>query len=649
LAAEAEGLVTIDINIPNLQDVVRELFELFSSDSFSEVAMAWNKLREEVLNEAIGKLLPLTMRQVKEHLRVECEDVLATFCRQKFSQRLDKAPWQGDDLEKGQPPTVLAISCGNGDPARDAVVCALVDDSGRLTEEIQLQDVRELENKKALASFIERLNPDVVGLAGFSVQTYRLHDDIVNMMKERPEVTKQVLYVNDEVARLFQNSKRANEEFPDLRPLTRYCIALGRYLQNPLTEYVAMGRDVVSIPVYKNQNLLGEEKLYRAMESAMVDIVNMCGVDINEAVTDPYKALALPYIAGLGPRKTQSVIKKINSVGGYLENRAELITKQIVSKNIFMNCASFLRIKDEGKEADPLDATRVHPEDYDLAKKMAGDALELDEEDLVMTEGQGGVVKQLMDDDPEKLNDLILEEYAEQLAKVFNQLKRNTLEQIKDELQSPYEELRRDFKPLTEDEVFTMLTGETTESLRENMVVPVNIRRVGDRMISAFLDCGVEGNIPQGEMHDDPRVLGSQFFHVNQTVNAVILSLDRTSFTAHLSCRQDKIEEARRLAQSHPEIGPDEWDDFAEERDKNRAAAKREAESKSTRVIKHPLFRSFNARQAEEYLAGMQRGDVVIRPSSLGPDHIAVTWKFAEGVYQHIGMNHEFQSKYRCP
>ena len=34
----------------------------------------------------------------------------------------------------------------------------------------------------------------------------------------------------------------------------------------------------------------------------------------------------------------------------------------------------------------------------------------------------------------------------------------------------------------------------------------------------------------------------------------------------------------------------------------------------------------------------MQRGDAVIRPSSLGPDHIAVTWKFAEGVYQHIGI-----------
>lgn len=637
LAAEAEGLVTLELTIPNIQDRVRELVDLISSDNFSEVAMAWNKLREEVLSDTLGTLVPFNVKLVKESLRVECEDILATICRQNFQQKLDRAPWQAEELEKGQLPAVLAISCGNGDPARDAVVCAFVDDTGRLVEQISLHDVNELENKKALADFIDRRGPDVIGLAGFSVQTYKLHDHIIHMMKERPEVTKQVMYVNDEVARLYQDSKRGMDEFPDLGPLTRYCIALARYLQSPLMEYICMGRDVLSIPVHKNQNLIGEEKLYRAMETAMVDIVNMCGVDINDAVTDPYKALALPFVAGLGPRKTQSVIKKINSVGGFLENRAELITKQIVSKNIFMNCASFLRIKGSGKEADPLDGTRVHPEDYDLAKKMAGDALELDEEDLVMAEGEGGVVKQLMEDDPEKLNDLILEEYADQLAKVFNQLKRNTLEQIKDELQGPYEELRRDFHQLTVEEVFTMLTGETEESLHVNMVVPVNIRRVGDRYTSAFLDCGVEGNIAQGEMHDNPQLLGSQLFHANQTVNTVILSLDRSSFTATLSCRQQKIDEARTLAQSHPEINPDEWDDYAEERDKNRVAAKREAESKSTRVIKHPLFQSFNARQAEEYLSGMQRGDAVIRPSSLGPDHIAVTWKFAEGVYQHIG------------
>lgn len=56
------------------------------------------------------------------------------------------------------------------------------------------------------------------------------------------------------------------------------------------------------------------------------------------------------------------------------------------------------------------------------------------------------------------------------------------------------------------------------------------------------------------------------------------------------------------------------------------------------RVIKHPLFRPFNSTQAEEYLGSRSRGDVVIRPSSRGPDHLAVTWKVGHGVYQHIDV-----------
>jgi transcription elongation factor SPT6 len=41
--------------------------------------------------------------------------------------------------------------------------------------------------------------------------------------------------------------------------------------------------------------------------------------------------------------------------------------------------------------------------------------------------------------------------------------------------------------------------------------------------------------------------------------------------------------------------------------------------------------------QAEAYLDKQQRGDVVIRPSSKGVDHLAVTWKVDEKLYQHIG------------
>lgn len=48
-----------------------------------------------------------------------------------------------------------------------------------------------------------------------------------------------------------------------------------------------------------------------ALERALVDVVNKVGVDINRAANDEYYAALLPYVAGLGPRKAQVLIRKV--------------------------------------------------------------------------------------------------------------------------------------------------------------------------------------------------------------------------------------------------------------------------------------------------------------------------------------------------
>jgi transcription elongation factor SPT6 len=83
---------------------------------------------------------------------------------------------------------------------------------------------------------------------------------------------------------------------------------------------------------------------------------------------------------------------------------------------------------------------------------------------------------------------------------------------------------------------------------------------------------------------------------------------------------------------------PDEWDHHQEERDRELLQETSKESSRTQRVIKHPLFHSFNAAQAEQYLGSQARGDAVIRPSSKGLDHLAVTWKVSDGVYQHIDI-----------
>ncbi|KAI9813582.1 MAG: Transcription elongation factor spt6 [Pycnora praestabilis] len=672
LKAEEEGLVEVQIRLQGRDSFKEKLYHDLESDNFSELADAWNRERREVLDMALLKLDKIMIKSVKENMKTMCEDQVAKTCREEFSNKLDQAPYKPKGMMLGTVPRVLALSNGNGTSgnAKDAICWAWVEEDGRVLENGKFSDLRLGNEEKSIpdsidvAAFIElveRRKPDVIGLSGFTVETRRLFDQIEEIVDQNDlrgaefedehgndrSDKLEVVIVNDEVARLYQDSERGKLENPGLAPLTKYCVALAKYLQNPMKEYAALGKDMVSVSFHPSQQLVPEEKMSKHLETAMVDMVNLCGVDINDAVGDQYTANLLPYVCGLGPRKATQLLKAVNLNGGVVSTRDELVGDPeegklpAVGPRVWNNCASFLFIEFDNTEqsSDYLDNTRVHPEDYDLGRKMAADALELDEEDIkaeVDENGPGAIVRKLIKDEAqEKVNDLILEEYAEQLERNFNQRKRATLETIRAELQQPYEELRRNFALLSTDEIFTMLTGETRDSLYEGMVIPVSIKRISDDHIDAKLDCGIEGLVAETELTDRPEVPVRQLYSMHQTVQAKILRLERRSMSARLSLRE---EELRRPFRKVHDRMRDEWDDQQEEQDKESLQEKNNVSGRTQRVIKHPLFRAFNSAQAEEYLGSQARGDVVIRPSSKGFDHLAVTWKVSDAIYQHIDV-----------
>lgn len=196
-----------------------------------------------------------------------------------------------------------------------------MDEDGRVIDSIKYDDLREEDIRDALAELLRKRKPDVIGVAGFSVQTNRLMDELRKLVEDK-DITVQgddredrslieCVWVQDEVARLYQNSERAQIDHPDLAPLARYCVALGRYLQSPILEYAALGKDIVSISFHPAQQLLGDDKLWKSIEAAMVEVVNLVGVDINEAVNKPYIGNLLQYVSGLGPRKADGMQKAI--------------------------------------------------------------------------------------------------------------------------------------------------------------------------------------------------------------------------------------------------------------------------------------------------------------------------------------------------
>ncbi|KAH6713091.1 SH2 domain-containing protein [Leptodontidium sp. MPI-SDFR-AT-0119] len=663
LKAEEEGLLEVKVKLQNEQEFRKQLFSEFASDNFSELADAWNDERQKVLDLAFTKLERVITKGVKESMRTECQDSVLKICREEYSKRLDQAPYKPKGMVLGTIPRVLTLSNGSGDPGRDPVAWAWVEEDGRVLEHGKFDNLSR--NEKSRDDFVElvlRRKPDVLGISGFSVDTHKLITSLRDLVEEKglkgaefedPDTGDDrsepldIVIVNDEVARLYKDSPRAALDHPTFSSLTKYCVALAKYLQNPMKEYASLGKDIVSLSFHSCQQLLPEEKLRKQLETAMVDMVNLCGVDINEAIADSYTATLLPFVCGLGPRKATAVLKTINANGGIVNTRDELVGDPdsgklpVVGPRVWNNCASFLSIEydSSNQTSDYLDNTRVHPEDYELGRKMAADALELDEEDVkaeVDEGGAGAIVRKLIkDDEQEKVNDLILEEYAEQLERNYNQRKRATLETIRAELQQPYEELRRNFSILSDNEVFTMLTGETQESLCEGMIVSVNIRVAKEDFIIAKLDSGIEGRVEQQEGSDLSDIPLNRLFSMGQTAQAKLLELDRHNFSARLSLREQMLRIPFRKRIDHDRGA---WDTLQEDKDKEELREKDKATGRTQRVVNHPLFKPFNSTQAEEYLGSQAPGDAVVRPSSKGNDHLAVTWKVADGVYQHIDV-----------
>ncbi|KAF2399589.1 transcription elongation factor Spt6 [Trichodelitschia bisporula] len=668
LKAESEGLVEVKITLINRDAFKQKLYSCIVSDNVSDIAEAWNRLRREMVDMAFEKLETHIARGVKETLKAECETQLAKACRGRFNEKLDQAPYKPKGTELGTTPRVLAMSNGNGVPGHDAVCWIFMDDDGRIPENGKYTDLRPGNPEKylpdgkdveKLVDLIKRRKPDVIGISGFKVEARKLYKDVQEIIDKfdltleiddpDEETSKvEVIMVNDEVARLYQSSPRAAVEFPSFPPLGRYCVALARYLRNPMLEYASLGKDITSINWDPNQDLVPKEKLFKYLETALIDIVNLVGVNMHEATSNPQIANLLQYVSGLGPRKANHILTVIGRNGGNLKLRSDLVGDDergiapAVGATIFANCASFLYLEydETDDESDYLDSTRIHPEDYDMARKMAADACDWDEEDIAKNGIEAAVREFVREEMQAKADELDMDEYSQRLLIHFNLRKRATLETIRAELQAPYEELRRSFLPLTHDEIYTMLTGDTLDSLQEQMVVPVKIRRVFQDHIEVRLTNGLEGGIgaeqyPDGVGGDrgvDPRTV----YSTHQTVQAKILYLNRKALTAQLSLKEDVV---RRPFRRHLDHLPGEWDHEQEEADRKTAQAAKEAVAgRPSRVIKHPNFRAMNAKEAQEYLGSQSRGDVVIRPSSKGLDHIAVTWKVSDYVYDHIDV-----------
>lgn len=245
---------------------------------------------------------------------------------------------------------------------RTGVKVAIVDGTGKLLETTTVypfppkNDIRGTQAE--LASLIRKHGVELIAIGNGtgSRETEKLVTDMLTQING-PKPTKVI--VSEAGASVYSASERAAAEFPNLDVSLRGAVSIARRLQDPLAELVKI--EPKSIGVGQYQHDVDQGKLSRSLDAVVEDAVNAVGVDLNTA-----SAPLLARVSGLGTSIADAIVLHRDHVGPFA-SRKELLKVPRLGQRTFEQCAGFLRIPN-GKE--PLDSSSVHPEAYDVAKKI---------------------------------------------------------------------------------------------------------------------------------------------------------------------------------------------------------------------------------------------------------------------------------------
>lgn len=166
------------------------------------------------------------------------------------------------------------------------------------------------------------------------------------------------IIVSEAGASVYSASKAGEKEFPDFDVSLRSAVSIARRLQDPLAELVKI--DPMAIGVGQYQHDMNPKKLKEALTGVIEDVVNLVGVDLNSA-----SPALLSYISGISATLSENIVN-YRYKNGHFTNRSELVKVKGFGPKAFENAAGFLRVHGD----EPLDATGIHPESYDIARKL---------------------------------------------------------------------------------------------------------------------------------------------------------------------------------------------------------------------------------------------------------------------------------------
>ena len=171
-------------------------------------------------------------------------------------------------------------------------------------------------------------------------------------------VSAPVLVVNEAGLSSYASSELARSELAELSVPQRTAVSTGRRLQDTLEEILKV--DPRHLGLGSEQGLVSKANLRRMFDEVIESCTAHVGCDVNRAPLS-----FLQHVPGLDAATARKLLER--RLERPFESREELRSEGLLSEAQWTNAIAFLRIP---SSREPLDATALHPEQYDLARRV---------------------------------------------------------------------------------------------------------------------------------------------------------------------------------------------------------------------------------------------------------------------------------------
>ena len=464
-----------------------------------------NEVTDEYLKKSVRDsfkrlIYPSIEREIRSELTSRGEDSAIGIFKANLKSLLMQAPIKGK--------VVIGFDPG----FRTGCKIAVLDDTGKFIENATVYPTmpkNDIDGSiRILKELIYKYDVDVISL-GNGTASRESEDVIERLIKEVKEEKGKDLYyviVSEAGASVYSASELANKEYPNLDVTVRGAISIGRRLQDPLVELVKIDPKAIGVGQYQHD--VSSKKLDESLKGVVEDCVNNVGVDLNIATPS-----LLSYIAGINGTIAKNIVN-FREENGKFANRKELLKVKRLGKKVYEQCAGFLRVSESD---EVLDNTSVHPESYEVAKKLI-EILGYDKRDLKL-----GKLKDI----DEKIKIIGINKLADELSVGILTLK-DIIKELKKPGRDPREELP---KPILKSGVINI------KDLRKDMLLMGTVRNVSD--FGAFIDIGVhqDGLVHKSQMANKFVKHPLDIVKVGDIVRVKILEIDEKRKRISLSMK----------------------------------------------------------------------------------------------------------------